>query len=60
MLKFPTTAGVKYNYYNYYQNHKESYQMRYEEQKKAKEEQEYVGDYYIKYWKQARWRDNNK
>ena len=34
--------------------------MRYEEQKKAKEEQEYVGDYYIKYWKQARWRDNNK
>jgi len=59
MLKFPTTAGVKYNYYNYYQNNKQSYQMRYEEQKKAKKEEEYIGNYYRDYWKQARWRDKN-
>jgi len=58
MLKLPTTA-VKYNYYNYYQNNKHLYKMRYEEQKQAKEEEEYVGNYYRDYWKQARWRENN-
>ena len=55
MLKFPTTAGVKYNYYNYYQNNKQLYKMRYQQEKQAKEKEEYIGNYYRDYWKQARW-----
>ena len=39
MLKFPTTAGVKYNYYNYYQNNKQLYKMRYQQEKQAKQEE---------------------
>ena len=55
MLRSPCIT--KYNYYKYYNANKEKYRLRYEE-KKAKE-QEYVGNYYIDYWKKCKWRDHN-
>ena len=47
---------TRYNYYKYYDVNKEKYRLRYEEKKAKELEESYLGNYYVDYWKQAKWR----
>ena len=55
MLRSP--SYLTYNYYNYYQVNKEKYRLYYEEKKAKELEQSYVGNYYVDYWKNCKWKD---
>ena len=57
MLRLPSC--LTYNYYNYYQVNKEKYRLNYENKKAQEEEREYVGNYYVDYWKNCKWREKN-
>jgi len=57
MLRSPSC--LTYNYYNYYQVNKEKYRLNYEHKKAQEEKREYVGNYYVDYWKNCKWKENN-
>ena len=47
----------RYNYYKYYNLHKERYKMNYEERKQRKLIEEKHKEYYRDYWVNKRWKD---